>query len=309
MPAVVAVLVGRSRVEGFPALVDCGTRVTLGVYDSPEQAARMHEEGLARLLLLDSARVLREVERAVPTLAGDALLAARFGYRAAPLRYLAQACARRWARTDVAVRDAAGYAALRARFDLAAPSELAHAAGRLHTLLTHGARLVEHVQTAVADGVPRATARDLASQLEELLGPALVVAIERDGAPRHDRYLEAVARRLERSAANPGKDLDKLARLEPLWSRFVRGRELLGDETGEALCEVRALLEEYRISLFAPELGTLGKIHVSGSTPPSMRSGRRPERRRYAVIAVTLEAMASTLRPFRSAPRFAIVRP
>ncbi|MEQ8662091.1 MAG: ATP-dependent RNA helicase HrpA, partial [Gammaproteobacteria bacterium] len=90
IPAMVDAAVGDTRVRGYPALVDCGDAVELGVFDRPEQAAQAQRDGLARLLLLGSARELRYLERGIPEGGEIALLAALFGYRGAPHGYLAE---------------------------------------------------------------------------------------------------------------------------------------------------------------------------------------------------------------------------
>ena len=59
--------------------------------------------------------------------------------------------------------------------------------------------------------------------------------------------------------ANPRKDLEKLDAIEPLWREFLdleQNREL----ADAARAAVHRLLEEYRVAVFAPELGTADKI-------------------------------------------------
>ena len=262
LPAMVETAVGASVIRGFPALADCGDRVELCVYDNAEQAARMHQGGVARLLLLGAARELRQLERTLPDLREMALLGVLFGYRSDPVRYLAQACAQRWAAADGEIRTADRFAARTRQFTQAFVAEIATAAARLHALLTRGAALRRRLDDPTL-GLPGATRADLALQLGELLGPAVIPQIDRDGAPRHDRYLAAIERRLVRVSANPGKDLQKLEQIAPLWQRFLVAVPLQDAERESALEGVRTLFEEFRISLFAPELGTACKVSVA----------------------------------------------
>jgi len=257
LPETIDAEVGSDRVRGFPALVDCGDAVELGVFDHPEQAAQAHCQGLARLLLLGASRELRQLERGIAEGGEIALLAALFGYQGTPLGYLAEATARRWAREHVTVRDAAAYARLAGAFAGAVGPAVTQAASRLHQLFRRGAALRRRLDAGAGE-IPAAAIEDMGSQLGELLGPAVVARIVADGAPRHDRYLDAIERRIERVCANPGKDLKKLEQLSPLWQRFLASAPAITAE--DALGELRALLEEYRISLFAPELGTARKV-------------------------------------------------
>jgi len=84
----------------------------------------------------------------------------------------------------------------------------------------------------------------------ERLVPARFLAATPHGRLRHlPRYLKAVATRAERAWLHPAKDTQKAAALRPLegWERRVApaNRE-----------KFRWLLEEFRVSLFAQELGT-----------------------------------------------------
>ncbi|MEQ9058090.1 MAG: ATP-dependent RNA helicase HrpA [Gammaproteobacteria bacterium] len=257
LPPTVEATVGAARVRGYPALVDCGDAVELGVFDRPGQAAHAHREGLARLLLLAASRERRYLERGIADSGEIALLAALFGYRGAPHGYLAEGVARRWARTHADVRDAAAWEALSAAFSAALVAEVGAAAQRLHALFRRGAALRRQLDQE-RHAIPAAAREDIDSQLAQLLGPAVVARIVTDGAPRHDRYLDAIERRIERVGANPGKDLKKLEQLAPLWQRFLACAPAEGGD--DALAELRSLLEEYRISLFAPELGTARKV-------------------------------------------------
>ncbi|MCB1748387.1 MAG: ATP-dependent RNA helicase HrpA, partial [Gammaproteobacteria bacterium] len=261
IPADIGTTVGGNRLRGFPALADCGDVVELGIYDTPEQAATVHPQGVTRLLLLASQRALREVERAVPAAGQLALLATLFGYHVTPVIYLATAAARRWVGARPPIRDAAGFDALCSDFQAAVVTEVSRGAQRLAALFERAAALRRDLDGR-GDDVPRATRADIDSQLGALLGPGMVGAIDADGAPRFDRYLDALARRVERVAGNPGKDLAKLEQLAPLWQRFNAARPFAPEREDEA-AHLHAQFEEFRISLFAPEIGTAGKVSAA----------------------------------------------
>ena len=74
----------------------------------------------------------------------------------------------------------------------------------------------------------------------------------------YPRYLRAIRVRIARAKTNPAGDRLKEARFEPWWEQYV---DLVADKKAvvadrAALSDYRWLLEEYRISLFAQELGT-----------------------------------------------------
>jgi len=78
----------------------------------------------------------------------------------------------------------------------------------------------------------------------------------------YPRYLAALLVRLEKLRRGGAGDSRKLATVAPLWERFtaraadhaVRGRR------DPELGHYRWMLEEYRISLFAQELGTAFRV-------------------------------------------------
>ena len=74
--------------------------------------------------------------------------------------------------------------------------------------------------------------------------------------------LEAMRIRRERLEADPGRDRQAMDQVRQLEEAFLHRVEALppGAPPGAALREVRWLLEEYRVSLFAQQLGTQGKV-------------------------------------------------
>lgn len=75
--------------------------------------------------------------------------------------------------------------------------------------------------------------------------------------PEIPRYLKAMTLRAERAALNPNKDAERaklVAPYEEAWKQWA-ARKPTGDELGR-LREFRWLVEEFKVSLFAQELGT-----------------------------------------------------
>ncbi|HDK43796.1 MAG TPA: DUF3418 domain-containing protein, partial [Desulfobacteraceae bacterium] len=72
-----------------------------------------------------------------------------------------------------------------------------------------------------------------------------------------ERYLKALAIRMERAEQAPAKDAAKSARLEAAVNRLQN----LPDTDGRSapcirlLAEYRLMVDEFRVSIFAPELG------------------------------------------------------
>ena len=76
------------------------------------------------------------------------------------------------------------------------------------------------------------------------------------------RYLAGVERRLDKLERGGARDGDKLAQVRPLWERFVaraRGHQEKGLRA-IPLERYRWMLEEFRLSVFAQELGSRAKV-------------------------------------------------
>ena len=104
--------------------------------------------------------------------------------------------------------------------------------------------------------------RDLVeSELEALL-PKTFLEIPFERLHHLPRYLKALLTRAERAALNPLKDQERARQLVPYLEalRKIQTVELKSDLFRQQLEEFRWMLEEFKVSLFAQELGTLSPI-------------------------------------------------
>lgn len=78
-----------------------------------------------------------------------------------------------------------------------------------------------------------------------------------DWLAEYPRYLNAIAQRIDKLGGQISRDRAQTLELAPLteqWQRRAQGKPLW--QWPAALLEYRYLLEEYRVSLFAQQLGT-----------------------------------------------------
>ncbi|OQX18062.1 MAG: hypothetical protein BWK76_08640, partial [Desulfobulbaceae bacterium A2] len=95
--------------------------------------------------------------------------------------------------------------------------------------------------------------------VDDLLPPDFLDRLSGDELAQLPRRGRALELRLERAANAPAKDEAKAARLAPFVNRLATMPKNWrpGPAGREALTRYRRMLEEFKISLFAPELGTL----------------------------------------------------
>jgi ATP-dependent helicase HrpA len=100
---------------------------------------------------------------------------------------------------------------------------------------------------------------DFRDHLQELL-PVDFLTTKTYGDLEHtERYLRALAIRMDRAEHSPAKDSRKAALIQPAVNRLrqFEDTENHSAECCSSLAEYRHMIEEFRVSVFAPELGTV----------------------------------------------------
>ena len=118
------------------------------------------------------------------------------------------------------------------------------------------ATLLEKKQTSQAISYP-----GMRAQLQQLAPANLLEQYEFDELPHLTRFLKGMTRRAERAKSNLNSDMEKAKRLEPHAKELAELEAAAKQSAKEKdLKPYRLLLEEYKISLFAQELGTSQKV-------------------------------------------------
>ena len=102
---------------------------------------------------------------------------------------------------------------------------------------------------------------DIRLQLDNLMTEKLFFEVALDRLSQFPRYLEGIKRRLEKAPHLGAKDLSFTNEISKYWSEYENLRQVVASDEFNSLDEIRWMIEEYRVSLFAQSLGT--KIPVS----------------------------------------------
>lgn len=103
---------------------------------------------------------------------------------------------------------------------------------------------------------------DVRDQLDHLIYTGFVLDTPLAQLKHLPRYLKAITKRLDRLQQNPAKDRPLALQIEPHWQKCKQRLDAArkrGDMP-EPLQAYRWLIEEFRVSLFAQELGTAEKV-------------------------------------------------
>ena len=113
-------------------------------------------------------------------------------------------------------------------------------------------------QLGVVVAAPPRTVHPMAEQLAALIPPRFLEKISFERLPHLPRYLKAMLLRVERAALNAAKDQERQRQIAP-YLEALKSLEAANARTTEARrarAEFRWMVEEFRVSLFAQELGT-----------------------------------------------------
>ncbi|KVR41194.1 ATP-dependent RNA helicase HrpA [Burkholderia multivorans] len=244
---------------GYPALVDRGTHCDVEVFDSPEEAARIHRAGLRRLFALQLKEPIKYLEKNLPGLREMAMQYMSLGTQDELRDQLIETALDRACLQDPLPDDDASFHARRdegrSRLNLLA-QEIARLVGQI---LTEYAGVVKKL----AQAKPFAQAHaDLQQQLSALIGKRFVIDTPYAQLVHFPRYLKGIALRIDKLKADPARDAKQLGELQPLVQQYQRAVSQRGGVVDPRLAEFRWLLEELRISLFAQELRTPMPVSV-----------------------------------------------
>jgi ATP-dependent helicase HrpA len=256
VPREVSSMVKGHTVTGYPALVDQGTSVSLRVFQTPEEQLDAMRGGVIRMLALrvpsPDRYVLEHLSNtekltfsqnphgSVSALIADCALAAIDKLTPAELPWDRQAFDALYEVVRAELIDTV--------FSVTAVVERILAATR---------RIEKQLKGTTSLALISAL-NDIRSQLEQLVYPGFVARTGYAQLSQLPRYLTAIEKRLERLPGNVQRDGLNMAVVQRLEDDYDDAAAALlpGRRAGRELTQVRWMIEELRVSLFAVELGT-----------------------------------------------------
>jgi ATP-dependent helicase HrpA len=259
LPELLEIRRGGQTLFGYPALVDRATHCDVEVFDSPEEAARIHRAGLRRLFALQLREPIKYLEKNLPGLREMAMQFMALGTQEALRDQLIDTALERACLQDPLPDDDASFHARRdegrSRLNLLA-QEIARLVGQI--LAEYAAATKKLVQAK-----PFAAAyADMQGQLNALVGKRFVIETPYTQLAHFPRYLKGIALRIDKLKADAARDARQFAEIQPLLQNQQRALAQRGGVADPRLAEFRWLLEELRISLFAQELRTPMPVSV-----------------------------------------------
>jgi ATP-dependent helicase HrpA len=246
----------------YPALADAGDAVDVRLFETEAEASAAMLRGTRRLLLLQVPSGMRSIADRLPNERKLAMSRSPYPSVGALLDDCV-ACA-----ADQVIADAGGPAWDGDGFKrlvAEARSTLPLATAQVLDVVS---RVLEAAHEAEArlrrDGAPglAAALADTRAQFAALIHPQFVSETGLQRLPDLVRYLQAISRRLDTAAANPGRDGERMAAVHRVTDAYQRVIAALpaAQRAGADAQSVRWMIEELRVSLFAQVLGTPGPV-------------------------------------------------
>jgi len=252
--------VAGTDLRAYPAIVDNGSSVDLGLLESSAAAEAASRKGIRRLFTLAARRELSAISPRLPRpLASPA---GAMESRALRDTFQARLLARI---VDGAfqLEEGSPLPRTKAAFDAQLSAGIPKLDGlfrlwsqNLSVAALELDKTLAALKSAAKHPSGRAAILDIHAQLDALVPPDLLAWIPLTRLEHYPRYLRAAQTRLARAVTDPRKDAEKVAPVAALWATFLAKQQRARDDEVADVREIRWMFEELRVAVFAPELKT-----------------------------------------------------
>lgn len=254
LPEVHWIETSHMKLRAWPALVDKGDHVAIELFDSEYEAHQTHKKGVLRLFQFALPTEMRDIAKHIPALPKLCMQYAATG-KCDELRESVARYAFRQAFKD--------YLDIRKQADfqkaiLAARKNIFPQVQELSRLIVPAFEAYHDIRKQLKSKFVASmmeAVNDMNEQLDHLVYVGFLDQVEPDNLRHYPRYLKAVQRRLEKLKTDPNKDLSLRQQVNPYWQKYL-GYLKANRVVSAEVIEFRWMLEEFRVSLFAQELGT-----------------------------------------------------
>jgi len=237
--------------RGYPALIDDNVSVSIRVQDTQDKADKLHHDGLIRLIRLSIPEPMKYLNKNLPQFEKMCLMFSSVGKKEELKEDLIKAILDR---VFITGRDKIySEQAFLKRVDKGR-GELMPVASELCKLVNDTLQqflIINKRLNAKASISWLNVMQDIKKQLDHLIYPGFISQTPDEWLMYLPRYLKAIDKRLDKIDRDPSKDKALSSKVLMFWNRYIES-ELKDSQ----LQQFRWMIEEYRVSLFAQELGT-----------------------------------------------------
>ena len=256
------------EVKAFPALTPEKNAVAIKLFESKEKADTHHKQGLRKLIRLNIPSPVKYLQEKLPNKAKLGLYFNPFGQIAS----LIDDC------IDAGIDDLLNTFLASQNMDVRTEESFTEALNFVRAEINEsvlaiakkvevGLTTAHAIQKKLKGNVPLTMINahgDIKSHLNSLVFPGFVATLGVIKLDDWNRYIKGIERRLEKLAIDPNKDRLHQLNIEKVSAQFLSCLSKIpqGKSVPEELENVKWMIEELRISLFAQQLGTHSPISV-----------------------------------------------
>lgn len=245
-------------VKAYPAIVDEKESVGIKLFETEYEQQVAMQQGLRRLLLLNVPSPIKYLHEKLPNKAKLGLYFTPFG-TVLSLIDDCIACA-----VDKLIEDFGGFVWNESDFDKLKE----YIRANLNDMTVDIAKQIEKILTLTFDLNKRLKGKldftmafamsDIKVQISQLIYPNFVTDIGYNRLADLRRYLTAIEKRLDKLPMDPNQDRAKMLRVEKAQNAYKQLLDKLPKSKAipNEIVEIRYMIEELRVSLFAQQLGT-----------------------------------------------------
>ncbi|WP_198402645.1 ATP-dependent RNA helicase HrpA [Marinobacter salinus] len=254
---------GGMKVTVYPALEDLGKTVCQIRCLDRLTAEDTTRKGVARLILNRFGKTLDDLDRKLPRFRQSALMFAPVGQAKVLLDDLVLATVMTHFLGESVPRTSDDFDRLFDRHRGDFIPALEEADERLYQAMSGYQKVAKRLKGKINLALANSMA-DLKFQLQNLVYPGFLVATPPEWLAEFGRYFEAALIRLEKMPREMGREREFLHTIEGLWSRYASKRDEQQRQgiRDPELTVYRWMLEEYRVSFFAQQLGTAMTVSI-----------------------------------------------
>ncbi|WP_425427696.1 ATP-dependent RNA helicase HrpA [Bowmanella denitrificans] len=246
------------QVKAYPALVDNKQSVAIKLFDQPHVANDAHRSGLRRLLLLNLPSPIKYLQDKLPNKAKLGLYFNPFGQIKALIDdCISAAIDQLMGNNPEQIREPQQFEQLHEIIR----GELNDTVLAIAIKVEKGLTLAHEIHKKLKGNVPLNMINavgDIKANLDALVYAGFVTDIGTARLDDWNRYLQAIAKRLEKLPVDPSRDRQQqliVSRVEEQWQAKLN-KLPKGQPASQGLLEVKWMIQELRVSLFAQQLGT-----------------------------------------------------
>jgi len=258
LPETVLTDVAGMKIKAWPALVDKGDTVSIKLFDSPQLAQK--QTGLLKLVLLQFKQEQNNLLRSIPDIHKLCMYYTSTGKCDELKKSIVKNTFRLTfiqgellAKQHGSQLDKEQFSSmLKNNKDQIKPM-LDELCQQLNSVLSLNHDIRKQLKGNI-DFALLETYNDINDQLQRLVYAGFLDEISLEELRQYPRYLKAILKRLDKLKGDAHKDRGLQIQVQPLWEEYKKALKKYGEKP--ELKEYRWMLEEFRVSLFAQDLGT-----------------------------------------------------